>query len=213
MPNGKWPVNPFERKIPPEEERKVPPVTTAERPEEELPLEPFTRIPSQGETYTLQDEAGKEHELHILEDFEYIGTTPTLRSPNYNVYEKDKNVYRDEWELPKKVERFLEDELAYSCFPIRNGNHIEISSLLRLSDWMDVLDNNTIMVDPSTVSKKIRFVQYQNTSDVRYLSKSKSKVFIKQAIKTELQLLESINYNSSLGCREELVAKAYKHTN
>ena len=42
-----------------------------------------------------------------------------------DVYEKDKNVYRDEWELPKKVERFLEDELAYSCFPIRNGNHIE----------------------------------------------------------------------------------------
>ena len=42
-----------------------------------------------------------------------------------DVYEKDKNVYRDEWELPKKVENFLMDELAYSCFPIRNGNHIE----------------------------------------------------------------------------------------
>ena len=42
-----------------------------------------------------------------------------------DVYEKDKNVYRDNWELPKKVERFLEDELAYSCFPIRNGLHIE----------------------------------------------------------------------------------------
>ena len=42
-----------------------------------------------------------------------------------DVYEKDVNVYRDDWELPKKVEMFLEDELAYSCFPIRNGNHIE----------------------------------------------------------------------------------------
>jgi len=42
-----------------------------------------------------------------------------------DVYEKDVNVYRDDWELPKKVERFLEDELAYSCFPIRNGLHIE----------------------------------------------------------------------------------------
>ena len=41
------------------------------------------------------------------------------------VYEKNKNVYRDDWELPKKVENFLMDELAYSCFPIRNGNHIE----------------------------------------------------------------------------------------
>ena len=42
-----------------------------------------------------------------------------------DVYERDVNVYRDDWELPKDVERFLEDELAYSCFPIRNGNHIE----------------------------------------------------------------------------------------
>ena len=42
-----------------------------------------------------------------------------------DVYERDKNVYRDDWELPEEVERFLQDELAYSCFPIRNGNHIE----------------------------------------------------------------------------------------
>jgi phosphomannomutase len=42
-----------------------------------------------------------------------------------DAYEKNQNVYRDKWELPKKVERFLEDELAYSCFPIRTGVHIE----------------------------------------------------------------------------------------
>ena len=42
-----------------------------------------------------------------------------------DVYEKDKNVYRDDWDLPKEVEDFLMDELAYSCFPIRNGLHIE----------------------------------------------------------------------------------------
>ena len=42
-----------------------------------------------------------------------------------DAYEKDVNVYRDDWELPIEVERFLMDELAYSCFPIRNGLHIE----------------------------------------------------------------------------------------
>ena len=42
-----------------------------------------------------------------------------------DAYEKDKNVYRNDWELPLEVERFLNDELAYSCFPIRNGLHIE----------------------------------------------------------------------------------------
>ena len=42
-----------------------------------------------------------------------------------DVYERDVNVYRDDWQLPKEVEWFLKDELAYSCFPIRNGLHIE----------------------------------------------------------------------------------------
>ncbi len=42
-----------------------------------------------------------------------------------DVYEGDDNVYRSEWELPWEVERFLDDELDYSQFPIRNGNHIE----------------------------------------------------------------------------------------
>ena len=42
-----------------------------------------------------------------------------------DVYETDKNVYRDDWELPNNVERFLQDELDFSQFPIRNGNHIE----------------------------------------------------------------------------------------
>ena len=42
-----------------------------------------------------------------------------------DVYEGDNNVYRDEWEPSDKLERFLNDELAYSCFPLRNGVHIE----------------------------------------------------------------------------------------
>tara|TARA_B100000965_G_scaffold381948_1_gene379906 strand:+ start:6135 stop:6839 length:705 start_codon:yes stop_codon:yes gene_type:complete len=42
-----------------------------------------------------------------------------------DAYEKNVNVYQSEWKLPKKVENFLLDELAYSCFPIRNGVHIE----------------------------------------------------------------------------------------
>ena len=42
-----------------------------------------------------------------------------------DAYEHDKNVYRDEWELPWDVELFLLYELDYSQFPMRNGNHIE----------------------------------------------------------------------------------------
>jgi len=42
-----------------------------------------------------------------------------------DVYERDKNVYRDKWELPEEMELFLQDELDYSQFPIRNGVHIE----------------------------------------------------------------------------------------
>ena len=42
-----------------------------------------------------------------------------------DVYEGDVNVYRDTWELPKKVERFLRCDLDFSLFPIRTGRHIE----------------------------------------------------------------------------------------
>ena len=42
-----------------------------------------------------------------------------------DAYERDVNVYRDEWELPEEMELFLQDELDYSQFPIRNGMHIE----------------------------------------------------------------------------------------
>ena len=42
-----------------------------------------------------------------------------------DTYESDKNVYRDTWELPGDVEKFLNDELDFSQFPLRNGNHIE----------------------------------------------------------------------------------------
>ena len=42
-----------------------------------------------------------------------------------DAYEKDKNVYRDDWELPKDVEMHLNDELVFSDFPLRNGLHIE----------------------------------------------------------------------------------------
>jgi len=42
-----------------------------------------------------------------------------------DVYEGDVNVYRDDWKLPRDVENHLENELLFSKFPVRNGNHIE----------------------------------------------------------------------------------------
>ena len=42
-----------------------------------------------------------------------------------DVYEGDVNVYRDDWKLPRDVEMHLENELLFSKFPVRNGDHIE----------------------------------------------------------------------------------------
>jgi len=42
-----------------------------------------------------------------------------------DVYERNVNVYRNDWELPKEVEESLLDELNDSKFLLRNGNHIE----------------------------------------------------------------------------------------
>ena len=78
-----------------------------------------------------------EHDVYLVTGSDRKKTIEQVGADLYNlsqrvyncsgsdVYEGDKNVYRSEWELPREVERFLEDELAYSCFDIRNGNHIE----------------------------------------------------------------------------------------
>ena len=42
-----------------------------------------------------------------------------------DVWVKGENVYRSSWRLPDDVKKFLQDELDYSQFPIRNGLHIE----------------------------------------------------------------------------------------
>ena len=42
-----------------------------------------------------------------------------------DVYEKDVNVYKSDWKISDEVKKFLQDELDFSQFPVRCGNHIE----------------------------------------------------------------------------------------
>ena len=42
-----------------------------------------------------------------------------------DVYEKDNNVYKSDWKPSRKLINFLSDELDYSTFPHKTGNHIE----------------------------------------------------------------------------------------
>ena len=42
-----------------------------------------------------------------------------------DVYEKDVNIYKSNWKISEEVENFLQDELDFSQFPVRCGNHIE----------------------------------------------------------------------------------------
>ena len=42
-----------------------------------------------------------------------------------DVYEKDKNVYKDDWKPSDEVRQFLQDELDYRQFRIRTDPHIE----------------------------------------------------------------------------------------
>jgi len=55
----------------------------------------------------------------------YNNCTRVYNCSGSDVYEGDNNVYRDDWTLPFDVENFLYDELNFSQFLIRNGNHIE----------------------------------------------------------------------------------------
>tara|TARA_Y100000004_G_scaffold182818_1_gene229947 strand:- start:359 stop:832 length:474 start_codon:yes stop_codon:yes gene_type:complete len=42
-----------------------------------------------------------------------------------DVYEKDVNVYKSDWKPSRRLINFLSDELDYSMFPHKTGNHIE----------------------------------------------------------------------------------------
>ena len=42
-----------------------------------------------------------------------------------DVYEKDNNVYKSDWKPSRRLINFLSDELDYSTFPHKTGNHIE----------------------------------------------------------------------------------------
>lgn len=42
-----------------------------------------------------------------------------------DVWEQDKNVYTNDWKLPKEAEAWLREELEISKFPLRTGLHIE----------------------------------------------------------------------------------------
>ena len=42
-----------------------------------------------------------------------------------DVYEKDHNVYKSDWKPSRKLINFLSDELNFSTFPHKTGNHIE----------------------------------------------------------------------------------------
>ena len=42
-----------------------------------------------------------------------------------DVYERDNNVYKSDWKPSRRLINFLSDELNYSMFPHKTGNHIE----------------------------------------------------------------------------------------
>ena len=63
--------------------------------------------------------------LDQITEIVYNNCTRVYNCSGSDVYERDRNVYRDDWELPDDVKRFLLDELDYSSFPLRNGLHIE----------------------------------------------------------------------------------------
>ena len=42
-----------------------------------------------------------------------------------DVYEKDNNIYKSDWKPSRRLINFLSDELDYSMFPHKTGNHIE----------------------------------------------------------------------------------------
>ena len=89
------------------------------------------------EFFPIFSNFARENDVYLVTGSDREKTLEQITSEIYNqckrvyncsgsdVYEGDKNVYRDDWKLPEDVRSFLYDELDYSQFMIRNGNHIE----------------------------------------------------------------------------------------
>ena len=89
------------------------------------------------EFFPIFSNFARENDVYLVTGSDREKTLEQITSEIYNqckrvyncsgsdVYEGDKNVYRDDWKLPEDVQSFLYDELDYSQFMIRNGNHIE----------------------------------------------------------------------------------------
>ena len=84
----------------------------------------FSNFASNNDVYLVTGSDRKKTVEQVTHDL-YCTCKRVYNCSGSDVYEGDENIYRDDWELPEEVERFLQDELDYSQFPIRNGNHIE----------------------------------------------------------------------------------------
>ena len=55
----------------------------------------------------------------------YNGCKRVYNCSGNDVYEGAKVIYRSDWKIPNELREFLLDELDFSTFPVRCGNHIE----------------------------------------------------------------------------------------
>ena len=62
-----------------------------------------------------------------------------------DIYEKNFNIYKSDWKLPDDVKRFLQDELDYSQFPLKTGNHIEEREIYQ--EWDELHDERIDIAD------------------------------------------------------------------
>ena len=84
----------------------------------------FSEFAARNDVYLVTG-SDRDKTLEQLTPYLYNKCTRVYNCSGSDVYEGTKNVYRDDWELPRDVERHLENELLFSKFPIRNGIHIE----------------------------------------------------------------------------------------
>ena len=84
----------------------------------------FTKLTSGEEVYLVTGSDRKKTLEQVTTEI-YNSCKRVYNCSGSDAYEGDENVYRDDWDIPEQVERFLQDELDFSQFPIRNGNHIE----------------------------------------------------------------------------------------
>ena len=144
-----------------------------------------------------------------------------------DVYQGKINIYQSNWKIPKDLKQFLNDELDFSTFPIRCGNHIEERpgginfSILGRKEQIDIRERQDYIQWDKDTNERINISERlkSNFPDISVQIGGETGLDITPLGKDKSQIIKDFNKNDELyfygdmmekGQNDYLLAEAVK---